>query len=838
MIQAVTCLDTALELLHCFKLWPVAIKPDDKAPIGDSWGSTRPTEQSIKATFKRHPEAGVGLLLGPEAGIIDIECDGPDGEESLAKLMGGEIVLTLGWSSARGPHHVFRYDARLARYGKSIIKLPELPGLETRIGGNGKQLQSNCPPTIGADGKPREWNGNDIVADLPEAVFSFLDAALAKPKHKPRIKASDLTLTVTSARDAYANKALDDECQAVALAPDGEQNETLNTAAFNLGQFVGAGVLDRSEVERRLLDSAADYVQKDGEAQARKTIQSGLSAGQNQPRDLSHLDANRNGRHEPGKGGAPTGPPPWPPLRFSEPPRALPFPVDVFPLPLQRFCRELAEATLAPVDFVGLSMLVTAAASIGQSLNIRVKKGWNEAALLFGVIVALPGKTKSPVVRAVVKPLTEIDRRLREESRLAREQWDEAKKAHAKKPDSIPAPGPEPPQLRAIVKDITRESLVIILADNPRGVLCDPDEASGWVASFNEYKGKGGSDRQFWLSVWGSEPVSVDRKGGRESTYVPFPFVSVLGGLPPDMLTSLRDERGRNDGFLDRIIFSYPDSFPPQKWSERELSPEAESDWSEAIGRLYMLAMRAEADRPPRPHLVTFTPEAKPVWVVWFDNHAAEMEDPGFSGRYAGVWSKLRAHAARFALILSRLRLSCDPCPPTIGKSGIIARDSALSTEPSVNAADVRGAIKLVDYFKSHLTRIGHQMIAGIGNADAKALVDWIKRHRKTMFRVAEVRADLRRFRDEPADLAAAVNVLKALGAIRPRPEPPEPGKTGPKPSPAYDVHPELLGAPEITANTAITPSEAPNEANSGNGGNSWRFQENHQPSDREVFEL
>ena len=120
----------------------------------------------------------------------------------------------------------------------------------------------------------------------------------------------------------------------------------------------------------------------------------------------------------------------------------------------------------------------------------------------------------------MVKPLTEIDRRLREESRSDRARGRRRKKAHAKD-DSNPPPGPEPPQLRAIVKDITRESLVIILADNPRGVLCDPDEASGWVASFNEYKGKGGSDRQFWLSVWGSAPVSVDRKGGRESTYVP-----------------------------------------------------------------------------------------------------------------------------------------------------------------------------------------------------------------------------------------------------------------------------------------------------------------------------
>lgn len=306
MIQATTCLNTALELLH-LGMWPVAIKTGEKAPIGDSWGSTQPTEESLRETFQRFPKAGVGLLLGPEVGIIDIECDGPEGEESLKRLMGGEIILTLGWSSARGPHHLFRYDPRLARYRKSILKLPDLPGLEIRIGGNGKQLQSNCPPTVGADGKPREWNGNDDVASLPEAVFSFLDTALASPRrevspHPSRGPTPDMTLAVNSACSAYATAALDDECQAVALAPDGEQNDTLNKAAFALGQLVEAGALDRSVVERRLLEAAAGYVQKDGEAQARATIRSGLDAGQNEPRDLSHLDVHQNGRPDPVNG--------------------------------------------------------------------------------------------------------------------------------------------------------------------------------------------------------------------------------------------------------------------------------------------------------------------------------------------------------------------------------------------------------------------------------------------------------------------------------------------------------------------------------------------------------
>ncbi len=162
-------------------------------------------------------------------------------------------------------------------------------------------------------------------------------------------------------------------------------------------------------------------------------------------------------------------------------------------------------------------MLAVASASIGQSVNLEIKRNWTEPTLLYLVLVGTPGTTKSPIIRKVRKPLADIDRRLRKESKEARQRWEEAKKAYAKDPDNNPPPGPEPPQYRAVVRDITRESMAVVLKDNPRGVLCDPDEASAWVASFNEYKSKGGADRQFWLSLWSSDAVSVDRKGGREA---------------------------------------------------------------------------------------------------------------------------------------------------------------------------------------------------------------------------------------------------------------------------------------------------------------------------------
>ena len=542
----------------------------------------------------------------------------------------------------------------------------------------------------------------------------------------------------------------------------------------------------------------------------------------------------------------------WPPLIIQRPHLALPFPVEVFPRELQAYCRAVAEAKLAPLDFVGASMLTVAGAAIGQSVNIAVKRDWAEAPLLFMILVAPPGSTKTPVIHAVVKPLTEIDRRLRDQARLRWEEKNDSFRRPAFRPpvesdplsDEMPPDPPQadqpPPQLRAIVKDITRESLVIILADNPHGVLCDPDEAAGWVYSFNQYKGKGGSDRQFWLSTWSCTPVSVDRKGGREARQVMTPFVAVLGGLPPDMLTSLKEERGRNDGFMDRILFVYPERFPPQFWTDAQLSEQAERDWSEAIGRLFETPMSTE-DQQQTSHRVKFTSQAKEAWVNWWDAHEHETKDPEFSDHLKGAWSKLKAHAARFALILSRLRWACDSALSTIPNEA--GRDrgetsAEIDCRPfsPVDIADVEGAIKLVDFFKSHLLRVAHQVTGGIGSEESNEILEWINRNGLTSFREADVGTDLRRFRKKSKMLKDAIRFLIDAGAIRQSHESRASDTRGRKPTPAYEVRPGLFHAPDNPANSEIVlPAPSP-EANCGTNGIVRGLQPIHEIEDLDNF--
>ena len=114
----------------------------------------------------------------------------------------------------------------------------------------------------------------------------------------------------------------------------------------------------------------------------------------------------------------------WTPPRYQELPTALPFPVDVFPPKLQRFCREVSEAMLAPTDFAGVSIIDDGGRGnwpVGQHQG----QVWLDRSLrsCISVLVAPPGKTKSPVIRAVVRPLAEIDERLREQSKKDWRAW-------------------------------------------------------------------------------------------------------------------------------------------------------------------------------------------------------------------------------------------------------------------------------------------------------------------------------------------------------------------------------------------------------------------------------
>jgi hypothetical protein len=259
------------------------------------------------------------------------------------------------------------------------------------------------------------------------------------------------------------------------------------------------------------------------------------------------------------------------------------------------------------------------------------------------------------------------------------------------------------------------EGLAANLQENRKGILLFRDEVTAWVLSLDMYKGKG-TDRQFFLSAWSGEMVKVDRKSAQaKPIIIPHPFVSVCGGIQPDLLPELESEGGREDGFIHRILFCFPPESQPEEWSEDEITEEDELDWQLVLGRLLNMQPVRPEGGSERPKRLQFSSDGKQAYIAWYNGLVAQMKREDFPPELFGPYSKLKAHCARFALILHLLRVAC-------GEAG------NQHDEGQVDAQDINKAAKLCDYFKAHFKPVYLRLQQSKEDQQVDELVRWMQR--------------------------------------------------------------------------------------------------------------
>src|SRR5262249_54047179 len=152
----------------------------------------------------------------------------------------------------------------------------------------------------------------------------------------------------------------------------------------------------------------------------------------------------------------------------------------------------------------------------------------------------------------------------------------------------------------------TLEALADLLAENPRGILFHQDELAGWALAMNQYKGGKGADRKHWLSFWNGAGAIINRRNRPHAVVLHQPFIGVVGALQPDMLGELSDERGRQDGFIHRIQFSFPDPMP-LAWTEDEVCEDTLHAYDTMFERLWDLQAVLDKEGIERPQVVGLT---------------------------------------------------------------------------------------------------------------------------------------------------------------------------------------------------------------------------------------
>jgi hypothetical protein len=248
----------------------------------------------IEAWWRQWPAAMIGIRTGHESGIIvlDVDVDRDeqvDGFISIAELekKHGMLPDTLHSTTPRGGEHLYFkwHDGIRNNTGK----------LGDHIDVRGRNGFVIVPPSIRSDRKAYSWR-EDCAAEPVEAPAWLIELlTTVEPAGRPAPTSTPTAVPRSNGNgDAYARAALNAECAKVTNAPKGQRNQTLNVAAFSLGQLVGADALTEGEVTSRLFDAASvcGLVKDDGALATNNTIKSGLNAGMKQPRTIPEPTAS------------------------------------------------------------------------------------------------------------------------------------------------------------------------------------------------------------------------------------------------------------------------------------------------------------------------------------------------------------------------------------------------------------------------------------------------------------------------------------------------------------------------------------------------------------------
>jgi len=285
---------------------PIPIPAGQKAPRIRGWQKLRLSEDDLPRYFNGQA-TNIGVLLGePSGGLVDIDLDDEQARQ-LADDYLPRTGATFGRESAPRSHRLYycpelKTEKHKASDNSMIVEL--------RSDG----CQTLAPGSTHPTGEPVRWDedGEPATVDadvLIEAVKRLSEAVRgeAGETDTPAVGALDegeknaLERYGTSTNgDGYAEAALRSEVETVAATERGGRNDQLNRSAFNVGQLIGGGALDRERAENELFGAAqtCGLVEDDGDggSQAQRTIKSGISAGEQQPRQRQRMpDPQANG---------------------------------------------------------------------------------------------------------------------------------------------------------------------------------------------------------------------------------------------------------------------------------------------------------------------------------------------------------------------------------------------------------------------------------------------------------------------------------------------------------------------------------------------------------------
>jgi hypothetical protein len=370
-------------------------------------------------------------------------------------------------------------------------------------------------------------------------------------------------------------------------------------------------------------------------------------------------------------------------------------PVDFpkfFPPQLEQYRRTLAEGSDTPDEYAVAYMLAAAATAVGGDVSAVVKTDWLVRCNLFLALIGYKGSGKSTLVDKTFGPLMHREEELRDQATRIRAEAspnsrhddgdadeDEDDADEDEREDDEESYGEddedgeydeedeeldrqiwhrfhgkskaaELPDPCIVVNDTTGPALLRLLEENQRQILVNPDELSALFI-----RNTGGTDRQMWCELYDGRRrrrarVSSAGSSGRLDS----PYVSILGGIQPDLLKCFYGSRG-DDGLLDRMLLVGSGDVRDAEWPQDADDPVLNTAWSTALSRLLRIEALAE-DAIGCQVESRFTPEALDICKTLMKHLNELVKMLRIHPSQRGIVKKLVQHALKLALLRRCLR--------------------------------------------------------------------------------------------------------------------------------------------------------------------------------------
>jgi hypothetical protein len=348
------------------------------------------------------------------------------------------------------------------------------------------------------------------------------------------------------------------------------------------------------------------------------------------------------------------------------------FPRGIFPDLVEKYIHENHHKQGFCIDYLYSSYLAVISALIGNRYKIK-GIGWEERPLLWVAIVGDSGVKKTPAITAMMKPLEKYNKLLFEEFRSKLKEHKELK--------SIGEKSDAPVAKQLLVDDTTIEALCKIMEQNTDGLFLIKDELMGLIYDSQRYN-KNGQEEKL-LSIFSGKQIIINRKSDDSYSVIDHPYLTLLGGIQPAVLSQLFTENRLNNGFIYRLLFCFPDKVELTK-PEDGFDIELYEDYENFLMRFTKLKSSFEFGES-NPIVIEMENDAKSEFSNWLDAYIYKSND--FDKREHKA--KMEAYVLRIALI--------------------IEFSSAMSENhvpKSIRNSSVSGAINICEYFTKCYERI------------------------------------------------------------------------------------------------------------------------------------